>query len=246
MRISNSEKAPLISESRKKELLLFLDHNGLTFNDLSLLDNAFIHSSFANEAKGRMIKDNERLEFLGDSVLSVVIAQWLYDNLSVDEGVCSKIKSMVVSEVALSEVALLCHIDSCLMVGKGEEITGGRNKKAILADCMEAVFAALYLDQGLEVARSFILKNIEPIIQKVLDNSYNKDYKTALQQYVQKKYKKVPVYTLTGSTGPEHDPVFYYTVNVHGTVYGPATGPNKKVAEQNVAKLALEQLGCEI
>ena len=236
-------KAPFISEDRRKELLLFQERNGLSFSDITLLHNAFIHSSYANESKSADVKDNERLEFLGDSVLSLVISDWLYRNLSVNEGECTRIRSLVVSEDALHEVAVKLGLDNLLLIGHGEEITGGRSKKAILADCTEALFAAVYLDMGIDAARKLILSNLLPLLENAVENHYRKDYKTELQEYVQKRFKKVPVYTLTGSKGPEHDQTFYYTVTVNNKTYGPAEGHNRKDAEQNVAKLALQEIG---
>ncbi len=236
-------KAPFLSEDRKRELSLFQEEVGVSFNDIALLDNAFIHSSFANEVRSHEIRDNERLEFLGDSILSFVVAQWLFDNLPGNEGEYSKIRSLVVCEEALYEVATSLSLDKYLKVGHGEEITGGRRKKAILADCTEALFAAIYLDKGYEVAETFILSKIVPIIEKVLEGGYRKDYKPALQEYVQKRYKHVPVYDLVSIEGPDHDKTFSYTVSFHGKTFGPAKGHNKKEAEQNVAKLAMEELG---
>ncbi len=237
------KRAPILSEDRKRELNYFQSRNGLSYNDLSLLDNAFIHSSFANEARGRNIRDNERLEFLGDSVLSVVVSEWLYNNLPGDEGNCTRVRSLVVSEDALSEVALRLELDQYLVMGHGEELTGGRMKKAILADCVEAVIASVFLDKGFEEAKRFVLSIMMPIIEKAVGNNYRKDYKTTLQEYIQKRYKKVPEYNMTGSMGPEHDQRFYYTVTIQGKTYGPAVGHNKKDAEQAVAKLALQELG---
>jgi ribonuclease III len=236
------EKAPEIPEERMKELLFFQESIGIKFNDISILNNAFIHSSYANEVKNEKVCDNERLEFLGDSVLSIVVSTWLYDNLKGDEGDCTKVRSAVVSEDSLSIVAKKLELDRYLIIGKGEELTGGRFKKAILADCTEAVFAAIFLDQGMEVVRKFILGNLMPIIGEVMNNGFKRDYKTMLQEYAQKRYKKVPVYALIKSVGPEHDQIFYYTVSIHGQTFGPEGGHNKKDAEQNVAKLAWEQL----
>ncbi len=236
-------KAPVLSEDRKRELSFFQSENALSFDDISLLDNAFIHSSFANEVRSHEISDNERLEFLGDSVLSVVVSEYLYDNLNGDEGECTRVRSLVVSEDALFEVATNLGLDKYLKVGRGEELSGGRRKKAILADCTEALFAAIFLDKGFEVAKAFVLKQILPIIEKVVSDNYMKDYKTALQEYVQKRYKIVPVYTLIGSEGPEHDQTFSYSVSFKGKTFGPEKGHNKKDAEQNVAKLALKELG---
>ncbi len=239
-----TQRAPFISDARRKELCLFQEQNGLEFKDIFLLDNAFIHSSFANEAKAD-VKDNERLEFLGDSVLSVIVSHWLYENLSGNEGDYTRVRNLVVCEDALYEVSLKLGLDSLIKIGHGEEITGGRTKKAILADCTEAVIAAIYLDMGFGKARDFVLENLVPVMEKAIGNQYRKDYKTMLQEFVQKRYKKVPTYEMTGSVGPDHNQTFYYTVSFHETTYGPVTGHNKKDAEQNVAKLALEQLGYE-
>ena len=242
MSYNKSNKAPDIPAERIEELLLFQQNIGIKFNDISILNTAFTHSSYANEVRTYKVEDNERLEFLGDSVLSVVVSKWLYENLEGDEGDRTRIRSVVVSEDSLSIVAKKLELDKYLIIGVGEEHTGGRFKKAILADCMEAVFAAIFLDQGMEVVRPFILNNLMPIIDATINNKFKLDYKTQLQEYVQKRYKKVPEYTLIKSVGPEHDQIFYYTVTFHGKVFGPEGGHNKKDAEQNVAKLAWEQL----
>lgn len=239
------EKTRQISELRKKQLLEFQVNARLDFNDISLLDNALTHSSYINESKDSLLTDNERLEFLGDSVLSVSVSDWLYRNLSVNEGECTKIKSVVVSEDSLCEVAHVLELSKYMLMGKGEELTGGRHKNAILADCTEAVFAAVYLDKGMEYAQKFILNLLEDKIKSVSVKSFRKDYKTALQEYVQKRYKIVPTYTLVNSSGPEHDPVFYYTVSFVDKCFGPESGHNKKDAEQNVAKLAWNQLNLD-
>ena len=238
----SGHNAPVLSENRKRELFSFQAKVGLSFNDINLLNNAFIHSSYANEVRNG-ICDNERLEFLGDSVLSVSVSEWLYLNLEGDEGECSRVRSFVVSEEALYEVAITLGLDKLMVMGHGEELTGGRHKKAILADCTEAVIASVFLDKGFDEARSFVLREIVPIIEKVLENRYRKDYKTLLQVHVQKKWKIVPTYTLVSAMGPENDPVFYMTVSFHGQTFGPANGKTKKDAEQKVAKIALDELG---
>ena len=239
---TTSGKAPVLSEDRKRELLLFQKENGLSFSDISLLDNAFIHSSFANEVRNPQIKDYERLEFLGDSILSVAVSEYLYAHLEGDEGDCSWVRSLVVSEDSLSEIARSLKLDRYLLMGKGEELSGGRNKKAILADCTEALIAAIFLDKGFEEARAFVQKIIIPEIGKAIEKRNHKDFKTRLQEYVQKRWRKVPAYQMVGCTGPEHDQVFTYTVTVNGKTFGPAEGHNKKDAEQNAARLALESL----
>ena len=231
------EKAPVLTDNREKELLFFCELNKLSISNLELLNTAFTHSSFANEFKNGRINDNERLEFLGDSVLSLVVSEYLYNNYEGDEGDFSKIRSFAVSEDSLAEVAAQLHLDKYLLIGKGEELTGGRHKKAILADCTEAVFAAVFLDQGFDAAKTFILDLLIPRIEHS-----HRDYKSLLQEYVQKKWKAVPRYTLVSTEGPEHNQVFWYTVSVHDKIFGPQSGHSKKEAEQNAAKLACTSL----
>jgi ribonuclease-3 len=235
-------QAPVVSPERKRELLQFKQASDIPVEDLSLLNLAFTHRSYANEMTGD-IGNNERLEFLGDSILGMVVADWLFRNMpKKHEGDFSKIKSIAVSEDSLDVVAKKLDVGTYLLMGKGEEHSGGRNKKALLADCVEALFAASYIDSGIEPARSFILKFMIPQIEAVVRNNYHHDFKTSLQEYCQHCYKKTPVYTLVDKKGPEHDFVFFVTVDVHGQAFGPAQGSTKKQAEQNAAKLAYEGL----
>lgn len=235
-------RAPAISSDRERELLVFIRESNIIISNLSLLNLAFTHRSYANETS-ELVDNNERLEFLGDSVLGMCVADWLFNNLPAKaEGDFSKIKSVVVSEDSLAMIARQLHVDRYLLIGKGEENTGGREKKALLADCMEALFAACYLDSGFEAAKSFIMRYLEQQIRAVLDDDYHRDYKTSLQEYMQKRWRKVPTYTLVKKTGPEHDFTFFVEVDVNGRVFGPASGANKKQAEQMAAKLAYDQL----
>lgn len=234
--------APAISDDRERELLVFIENSHITIKDLNLLNLAFTHRSFANETN-EAVDNNERLEFLGDSVLGVCVADWLFKNLPAkQEGDFSKIKSIVVSEDSLALVARKLNIDKYLLIGKGEELTGGRTKKALLADCMEALFAACYLDSGFAAAQNFVMGYMEEQVQAVLKHDYHRDFKTSLQEYMQKRWRKVPVYRLVKKTGPEHEYTFFMEVDVNGTVFGPASGRNKKEAEQNAAKLAYEEV----
>ncbi len=244
---SLSLKAPILSEERERELVYFEKANGLEFTNLGLLNLAFTHTSYANEVKGG-VDNNERLEFLGDVVLDLVTAEFLFENYYAvyHEGEFSKIKALVVSEDSLSEVASKLEFERYLLMGHGETIQGGARKKAIQADAMEAVIAAIYLDSGLEKAREFILSFIPYQIEKVLKNKVTyKDYKTKLQEYYQKRRGRVPEYILISQTGPDHDQVFSVAVKVEGKTYGPANGKNKKHAEQNAAREALIHLGLE-
>lgn len=239
-------KAPLLSRERERELLSFTRDNGLCFKDLRLLNLAFTHTSYANEHRGSC-DNNERLEFLGDSVLGMITAEYLFSSFErFHEGEFSKIKSVVVSEQSLSEVASVLHFEKYLLVGHGEYSQGGTKKKAIQADAMEAVIAAIYLDQGIEAAKRFVLSFIPGQVDKVLRNQVSyKDYKTALQEYYQKKRGKVPTYQVISQVGPDHDQTFSVTVTMGTKTFGPAEGKNKKSAEQAAAKMALLALGLE-
>ncbi|MCQ2240646.1 ribonuclease III [Treponema sp.] len=237
-----------LTRERRKNLETFCRNLGLHFKDYSILDLAFHHRSYSNENVSHKKYNNERLEFLGDSVLGLATAAFLYNDMENNrEGDLAKIKSNVVSEQSLAPIALeKMHIDQYLIMGKGEEMSGGRTKKAILADAVEAVIGALYIDQGYEAAEKLVLDLIVPEIRKVQSNTGYKDYKTMLQEYYQKKSGKCPVYKLEKTTGPDHDRVFYTSVSLGDVLYGPAAGKNKKESEQNVAKEALKILGLAV
>lgn len=231
-------RSPPVSQERKKELHLFEKNAGIRFRKLSFLNLAFSHRSFANESK-ESIENNEKLEFLGDSVLGLVVSEYLYKILQgKNEGDLARIKSFVVSEESLALIARILKIDNFILIGKGEEYSGGRNKKAILADCMEAIFGAYFLDSGFKASQNFILMYLVPEINKVLENRHKKDYKTLLQEYVQKHYKNYPKYSLMKKVGPDHDRTFWIEVKVNNEVYGPGIGKNKKEAEQDAASYA--------
>jgi len=235
-------RAPTVSSSRRKELLLFQKKAGLRFRRLDLLDLAFCHRSFVNETP-EDIENNERLEFLGDSVLGIVVSDYLFRLLpDRPEGDLARVKSHVVSEDALAEIALSLDLNIIVHVGKGEEISGGRTKKALLSDSMEALIGAWYLDAGYEKAARFILKYLKEPINRVLANKHRKDYKTLLQEIVQKRFHSYPKYVLDRKTGPDHQRIFWMSVIVDGDSFGPGEGGNKKSAEQEAAKLAYEFL----
>lgn len=240
-RIYESKK--LVPE-RKKLLEEFCRNLDLHFKNLNMLDLAFHHRSFSNENEDHRLYNNERLEFLGDSVLGLATAAFLYEDMMDNpEGDLARIKSIVVSEQTLAPIAKeIMHIDKYLVLGKGEEKTGGRDKKAILADAVEAVIGALYLDSGYKVAEKFVRDIIVPEIRKVQDLKGAKDYKTILQEYYQRKYKICPKYELVKATGPDHDRTFSMVVKLGSVTYGPADGKSKKSAEQTVAKLACQSL----
>jgi ribonuclease-3 len=203
-----------------------------------------MHRSVSNETGVKT--NNERLEFLGDSILGAVCATLLYQSYKDKaEGELAKIKAVVVSEDILSGIALNLGIDKMLLLGKGEEMSGGRTKKAILADALEALIGALYLDSGYKSAFDFVRDCIYPEIDKVTGTNYHKDYKSVLQEYCQREYRCYPEYVIVKRTGPEHDRTFWMEVRIGDKVYGAGTGRNKKSAEQEAAKAAWEQIAAE-
>lgn len=226
-----------LTSQRTTQLTYFCKQVDIKFKDLNLLEQAFHHRSITNERKGE--QNNERLEFLGDSVLGMVTAAYLYNNLENPEGDLAKIKSSVVSEKALAPIAVSLGIDKLLVLGHGEELSGGRQKPAILADCMEAIIGAYYLDSGYKAAEKYVLSFIIPEITKVCTYGM-KDFKTLLQEKYQKEFKACPVYELIKKTGPDHAQTFEVVVHLGNEVFGPCRATTKKEAEQLCAKLALE------
>ncbi len=239
-----ASSVPDIDARRRKELAAFQKAAGLRFRSLELLNLSFVHRSASNENIHKA--NNERLEFLGDAVLGAAVAGILYEVLADrPEGDLAKIKSVVVSEDSLSGIARELQIDSLLVLGKGEELSGGRGKKAILADAMEALIGAYYLDSGFKSAFDFVRRFMEREIDRVLQDRHRRDYKTLLQELSQKLYRSYPSYRLLKRSGPDHERLFWMEVVVEGVAYGPGTGRNKKDAEQTAAKAAYEALGGE-
>ena len=214
---------------------------GYKFQNITLLQNALAHSSYANERWHDSLKSNERLEFLGDSVLGMVVAEHLYRNFpDRPEGELTRMRADMVCETSLAAIAEQIGLGQHLLLGHGEETGGGRNRASILADAVESVIAASFLDGGMAAARSFIERfvlNRVPVRQLT-----NKDYKTALQELVQQKKNQTITYRLVGESGPDHDKTFLVEVSLNGTVIGEGTGTSKKRAEQDAARAALEQL----
>jgi len=234
--------AGALPRERKLQLIAFQKRADIRFRSLELLNLSFTHRSCGNEDAARSL-NNERLEFLGDAVLGLVAASCLYDRLGERaEGELARIKSYVVSEEVLSELARDLKLDECLLLGKGEEQSGGRAKKAILADATEALFGAYYLDSGFEAAFRFVGGLIEPEIAKVLQNRHHKDYKTMLQEFAQKYHRSYPLYRLVKKAGPDHDRTFWVSCEVAGAEYGPLSGKNKKEAEQSAAQAAYDAI----
>jgi ribonuclease-3 len=214
------------------------------FRDRGLLEQALTHTSRANEDASGGVADNESLEFLGDAVLGLVVAELLFrDYPELDEGQKSKIKAALVSTATLARRAEQLALGDHLLLGRGEEKTGGRRKQALLADAYEALIAAVYLDGGLEQARAFIARELAPLASDMrLRGLVGQDHKSALQEYLQAQDEGLPDYRLTGASGPDHRKVFQVEVWVRGETLAEGTGTSKKDAEQEAARLALERL----
>jgi len=216
---------------------------GYRFRDESLLRGALYHSSYANEHRNENIVSNERLEFLGDAVLGFVSAEFLYSRFPhAPEGELTRIRAALVREESLFEVAQALQLGECLMLGKGEESGGGRQRPSILADCTEAVFAAVYLDGGMDCARDLIHRVLLSKGDITVAESRRRDYKTELQELVQRKPHQVLRYELVGQSGPDHAKVFTVAVLLNGEPIGEGSGHSKKEAEQASARAALEKL----
>ena len=216
---------------------------GYTFKNKELIDQALSHSSYANEKK-RAGGSNERLEFLGDSVLSIVVSDYLYKNLNVAEGDLTKLRASLVCEKSLFVFAQQIHLGEYILLGKGEENTGGRQRPSILADAFEAVIAAIYLDGGMEAASRHILRFMPEDI-KYTKKPVLSDFKTLLQEVVQKNPEEKVEYVLIGEEGPDHNKRFVVEVCLNSQVIGKGKGKSKKEAEQLAAKEALELMGYE-
>lgn len=212
------------------------------FREFSLLENALRHSSFANESKNPKITSNERLEFLGDSVLGFVTAKYLYQHFpDMPEGSMTKLRAELVCEHALHEVARELELGNELRLGKGEELSGGRERPSILADAVESLIAAMFLDGGIEAAERFILERILNALDKGLPVR-DTDNKTRLQELVQHRPGQVLSYAVTGESGPDHKKEFTVSVALNGEVMGSGIGHTKKEAEQAAAGDALGKL----
>ena len=212
---------------------------GYNFKNIELLKTAFTHTSYANERK---ISSNEKLEFLGDAILEFVVSDYLYANYKkLKEGEMTKVRATVVCEESLHQVALKYHFDDLLYLGKGEKISGGNHKKAILADSVEAVIAAIFLDSGLEEAKKFILENLKEAIEQASKSVGQKDYKTILQEKLQKHGTVHIEYSIIKEEGPDHDKTFVAEVKCNGKQLAVGQGNTKKQAEMEAARVALEK-----
>ena len=216
---------------------------GYTFKDKSLIQTALTHSSYANEMHNN-VPFNERLEFLGDSVLGMITAEYLYKNHpELPEGQLTKIRASLVCEKSLHKFANSIRLGEFMSLGKGEINTGGRERPSILADAFESVIAAIYLDAGFEEAKKFVLSFISNA--SIEDNSIS-DYKSALQEITQKNHGEILEYFMAGESGPDHAKTFIVDVKLNSNVIGTGTGKSKKQAEQMAAREALRLMGVNV
>lgn len=224
--------------------LLDLEHKlNYYFNDRNLLKNALLHKSLGNERKEYKNQNNERLELLGDAVLDLIVAEYLYKNYkNASEGTIAKLKAMIVSEPILAKISRQIGVRKFLMLSRGEVMSGGRNRESILADSFEAILGAVYIDSNLEEARVFALSHIKQYIDHIEENEDILDFKSILQEYVQKEFRTVPTYELVAERGPDHMKEFEIQVIV-GNYKEKAVAKNKKKAEQLSAKALCIKLG---
>lgn len=242
------EKNPK-SEERRKQKKLREKHTDrlqrvihVKFKNKSLLQRAVTHRSYVNES-GKNARDNERLEYLGDSVLALVVNEYLFKHFEdYQEGKLAKIKSAVVSEATLARLARKIDLGEFILMGRGEEHSGGRERPSILANTLEAVIGAVFLDQGLKSSRKFVLALIKDEIEIVNNPSSMRDPKTALQEYVQKKYKARPIYEVIDERGPDHRKEFTVRLLVNGREIVTGDGPSKRKAEMNAARISLQKI----
>jgi ribonuclease-3 len=219
---------------------------GIYFKNITLLELALTHSSYINENPATAPHSNERLEFLGDAILGMIIAEELYFKYpDYNEGDLTSLRSTLVCSTTLSNIGRYIGLGDCLLLGRGEEASGGRNKEANLAGAMEALIAAVYIDKGLKITRSFLIKLFDTELAKLGEEETCINYKSRLQHIFQArkgKGKKTPVYTIVEETGPDHKPVFTAEVKVGHILLGTGHGKSKKTAEIEAAKAALEKL----
>ena len=218
----------------------FEEKIGYTFKNIKILKNAFTHTSYANENK---MQSNEKLEFLGDAILEFTVSEYLYKNYShLKEGEMTKVRATVVCEDSLHKIALNYHFNDLLYLGRSEKLSGGALKTAILADSVEAVIAAIFIDAGIDEAKKFIIDNLKEAIEQASKNVGQKDYKTVLQEELQKHGSVKIEYDIVKEEGPDHDKTFVAEVKCDGKYLAQGEGNTKKQAEMEAAKKALEEI----
>ncbi|MZH04208.1 MAG: ribonuclease III [Nitrospinae bacterium] len=233
------------SENRMKELSSLQNKINFKFSDLKLLNKALTHKSYANE-KSKSLKHNERLEFLGDSVLDILVSDFLVHKYSdFAEGILSKIRAAVVNESCLAKLARKINLGDYLLLGKGEDLSGGRNKPSILADAFEALAGAVFRDGRLDAASNIFLPLLIEEIENTAESWSFRDFKSDLQEYTQNKLVCIPSYKVVREMGPDHAKEFEVVVMIKNEVQGKGLGKSKKEAEQAAAKIAMENFSQE-
>ena len=216
---------------------------GITFRDVSLLQQAFVHSSYINENPSFCLLDNERLEFLGDALLSFIVAEKLYHEFPhFGEGELTEIRISLIRQETLAQLALTLKLGDYLHLGKGEEATGGRERQTNLADAFESLVGAIFLDQGLDTARDFVLSKLDTYLERVIAEGIGRNYKALLQEFTQAKFKQLPTYRVVESSGPDHDKGFTVEVVLGDRVLGAGSGKSKRAAEMEAARSVWEKL----
>jgi len=235
-----------MDKNRRKYLQELEERISYRFSNIELLSIALTHRSYVNENPYPPLADNERFEFLGDAVLGLCVSDLLINRYAdFSEGTLSKIRAGIVNEKPLAELASSLQLGDCLLLGKGEENSGGRAKDSLLADALEALIAAIYLDSGFIIAKKILEILLSPLLQDSVLLSQSFDYKTALQELCQKKYKTAPVYTIIDSSGPDHAKIFEVQVTVADKITQTGFGKSKKEAEKQAAQKAWEMLQIE-
>jgi ribonuclease-3 len=230
----------MVKKERKEELARLQKTLGYSFKEIWLLNKSLTHKSYANET-GENLKHNERFEFLGDSVIDLIVSEYMVLKYSdYKEGVLSKIRAGVVNESCLAKLALNLELGDFLLLGRGEEISGGRKKASLLANAYEALAGAIYFDSNIETTAKILLPNIKKEITSFVDTPESRDYKSDLQEYTQNKFACIPVYKVANEIGPDHEKQFEVVVSVKNKNQGRGTGRSKKEAEQAAAKVALD------
>ena len=218
---------------------------GISFRQESLLEQAFVHLSYLNENPGFARPSNERLEFLGDAILNFIVTEKLYKEFpQLSEGELTEIRAALVCRDTLAELASSLKLGDWLLLGRGEEANRGRTKENNLANAMEALIGALYLDQGIAKARRFVLRQLKPELEKIKAGKITPNYKALVQELIQGQKKPTPVYRLVEATGPDHSKQFTAEILVEGEALGKGVGKSKKTAESQAAKTAWGKLRC--
>ena len=228
--------------NKRKPILEKLETTlGYSFKDMKILEESIIHKSYAHENAAQKLRHNERLEFLGDAVLDLVVSDLLMEKFPEShEGELSRIRASIVNEDQLAKLAMSLELGKSIYLGKGEERTKGRIKASILANTYEAIVAAIYLDGGYRAAYTVVQEHFRPVLDQAAKSDINRDYKTKLQEETQARHKLVPQYKVTQEKGPDHDKVFQIQVSLKGKPLAFGSGKSKKEAEQDAARNALK------